>query len=270
MVTQHIVFGQINLFLMALVLADLLRRDDTRFARFFPRGIFVGIAAAIKLTPALFIVYFVATKQWRLALWSAIGALGATVVAALLLPAVSWHFWSEIFWQLRSRVRLSEGAFASYANNSLQGILAALGPWTEVLVLPLSVLAAVAAVAIARRVYLRGCAVDAALIIGLAAPIVSPVSWIHHWVYLIPAGVTLLMRPHGWRSTVAIWTAFVFLLLGPWLGDAMLHNAPVLAPLGILERESLFVASLAAIGALYLSSRVPRESTAIAPVSVSL
>ena len=62
---------------MALVRADVLICVNTRLARFFPRGVLIGIAAAIKLTPALFIVHCVATRQWRVALWSALGALAA-------------------------------------------------------------------------------------------------------------------------------------------------------------------------------------------------
>ena len=81
-VSAHISFGQVNLVLMALVLLDVTRREDSRFGRWFPRGLLIGVAAAIKLTPALFIVYFVVTKQWRLAIWSSIGFAAATAVAA--------------------------------------------------------------------------------------------------------------------------------------------------------------------------------------------
>lgn len=114
-VSAHISFGQVNLVLMVLVLLDVTRREDSRFGRWFPRGLLIGVAAAIKLTPALFIVYFVVTKQWRLAIWSSIGFAAATAVAAVVDPAVSWTFWSDVVWNLTDRVDLSGQAIASAA-----------------------------------------------------------------------------------------------------------------------------------------------------------
>ena len=57
-------FGQINLVLMLLVLWDTARGERSRL-----KGIGVGIAAGIKLTPAYFILYYLAARQWRAAWW---------------------------------------------------------------------------------------------------------------------------------------------------------------------------------------------------------
>ena len=45
---DNVVVGQVNVALMALCLVDLRRRDTTRLARWMPRGVLVGLAAAIK------------------------------------------------------------------------------------------------------------------------------------------------------------------------------------------------------------------------------
>ena len=58
--------GQINLILLALVLADVWRVSRNR-----PAGIGVGIAAAIKLTPAIFVLLFLLAKRPRAALTAA-------------------------------------------------------------------------------------------------------------------------------------------------------------------------------------------------------
>ncbi|MBF0808033.1 glycosyltransferase family 87 protein [Rothia nasimurium] len=50
-VAQHLIFGQINLLLVSLCLIDMVRPQ----ARYLPRGVLIGLAAGIKLTPALFI-----------------------------------------------------------------------------------------------------------------------------------------------------------------------------------------------------------------------
>lgn len=115
----------------------------------------IGVATAIKLTPGLFVVYFVVTRQWRLAIWSSVGAAAATVAAALVDPALSRTFWTEVVWSLSGRVDLTGEAIASSGNGSLQGTLAALGSWTDAVVMPLIVLVGAAALWIARRIYRR-------------------------------------------------------------------------------------------------------------------
>src|SRR5439155_13505639 len=85
-------FGQINLLLLALVLADLA----------LPRrwqGIGVGLAAAIKLTPLIFIGYLLLTRRLRAAL-VATGTFAATVALGFaLLPGGSVAFWGGRFAQ---------------------------------------------------------------------------------------------------------------------------------------------------------------------------
>ncbi|MGC0365337.1 alpha-1,2-mannosyltransferase [Rhodococcus sp. 27YEA15] len=249
-ISAHISFGQINLILMALVLIDITRRDDSWVGRWVPRGLLIGVAAAIKLTPALFVVYFVATRQWRLAAWSSVGALGATVVAAVVAPGISRTFWTDVVWGLSGRVDLSGEAFASSGNGSLQGTLAALGDWTRPIALPLAVVCAVAAVWVAREVFRSGRAVDAALVIGASAPIVSPISWIHHWVYLVPAAVTILFRLHT-RAQFGIFAAGLALIYcGPTMGQQIMDFSPFLSPFGLVLREVFLIVSVALIAAL--------------------
>lgn len=52
-------YGQINLMLMVMIVADLTWVRPSR------RGVLVGLAAAIKLTPLVFLIYFLAGRQWR-------------------------------------------------------------------------------------------------------------------------------------------------------------------------------------------------------------
>ena len=236
---------------MVLVLLDVTRRGDSRFGRWFPRGLLIGVAAAIKLTPALFIVYFVVTKQWRLAIWSSIGFAAATAVAAMVDPAVSWTFWSDVVWNLSDRVDLSGQAIASAGNSSLQGGLAALGTWTASLAMPLTVLCAAVALWVARDVYRVGRGVDAALVIGLSAPILSPISWIHHWVYLVPAAVTVLFRLRSPLQFGAAAVGLAVVYCGPSMGQQFIETSPLLLPLGLVLREGFLIVTLVLILALW-------------------
>jgi len=129
---------------------------------------------------------------------------------------------------------LSGQAIASAGNSSLQGGLAALGTWTASLTMPLTVLCAAVALWIARDVYRVGRAVDAALVIGLSAPILSPISWIHHWVYLVPAAVTVLFRL---RSPLQFGSAALGLAIvycGPSMGQQFIETSPLLLPVGLV------------------------------------
>lgn len=62
-IRDTISFGQVNVFLKALVLTDVLL-PKPKYLR-WTTGILVGMAAAIKLTPLVFDFYFVIRKQWR-------------------------------------------------------------------------------------------------------------------------------------------------------------------------------------------------------------
>ena len=81
-------FGQINSVLVALVVGDLALPD-----RFRGKGIGIGLAAAIKLTPLIFIPYLLLTRRVRAAVVSAL-TFGATIgLGFALLPHASAVYW---------------------------------------------------------------------------------------------------------------------------------------------------------------------------------
>lgn len=262
-VTQHLHFGQINLMLLGLCLADLVRSDTSRVGRLLPRGVLVGLATAVKLTPGLFIVYFLLTKQWRLALWSSVGAAAATLVAAALRPQASWDFFTSVLFTLTDRVDL-DGGLGTYGNNSITGALAALDPRLLHLTVPLLLAVGTAALLVARRTFLAGRPVDAWVIIGLSAPLLSPVSWIHHWVWILPA---LLLLVDRFRSRAALTVAGLVLLVlmfGPASGQRLIDSGDetLILP-GIALRQCLMLASIAGIVLLTRASPRAHRATVV-------
>ena len=116
-VRESLGYGQVNLLLFALVMADLVAlRKGWRWA-----GVGIGLATAIKLTPALFIVYFLVSKQWRPALTAAGTALAVTVGTHLVVPEESATYWGSVIWHTE-RV----GAADMTPNQSLAGLVARL------------------------------------------------------------------------------------------------------------------------------------------------
>ncbi|MYT69716.1 MULTISPECIES: glycosyltransferase 87 family protein [unclassified Streptomyces] len=199
-------YGQVNLLLAVLVLWDLTRRPGHRWA-----GVGIGVAAAIKLTPALFAVFLFCTglalaatrgawRPWLRAACVAAGTFtGVTALTAVVLPYDSRRFWTRTVFEA-SRVGHAEET----ANQSLRGVLARLlhtddpGLWWVL------VAAAVGAagIAVAVAAALRGRQALAVVVCATTALLVSPVSWSHHWVWCVP--LILLTWEAGRRRTAAV------------------------------------------------------------------
>ncbi|HET6212730.1 MAG TPA: glycosyltransferase 87 family protein, partial [Micromonosporaceae bacterium] len=136
-VRETLGYGQVNLLLFALLMADLVAlrwryrsRDAgagvaTGLRRLWTEGAWagvgVGLATAVKLTPALFICYFLVTKQWRVAVTALATAVGVTIAGFLLASHESFTYFTSVMWQTQ-RV----GQADMTPNQSLAGLLARL------------------------------------------------------------------------------------------------------------------------------------------------
>lgn len=210
-------YGQINLLLAVLVLWDLTRRPGDRLA-----GLGIGLAAAVKLTPALFAVFLLATgvvahrrhgtgAPWLRHARGAVAAFaGATLLAAAVLPYDSWRFWSCMVFRA-GRVGHAEET----ANQALRGVLARAlhtpdpgAAWAVA-----AALVGAAGLAVAVRAELRGQRAWAVLGCAVTALLICPVSWSHHWVWCVP--VVLLLGAQGHRA-VAAGTLLAFCSYALW------------------------------------------------------
>jgi alpha-1,2-mannosyltransferase len=179
-------WGQVGLFLAALVLADVVAlRRGNRWA-----GVGIGLATAFKLTPGLFIVYLVLTRRWRAAAMAAGTFAAATGVTAALAPQASWQYWLHALWET-SRV----GDPVTSGNQSLLGVLDRFARPTHPSGLLWAVLVAgVLVVGLSRavRASRNGDEIVGVTLVGLASCLVSPIAWSHHLYWVVPAGIVLL------------------------------------------------------------------------------
>ncbi|MEV0487715.1 glycosyltransferase 87 family protein [Streptomyces sp. NPDC050508] len=204
-------FGQVNLLLLALVLGDswLLSTGRGRWA-----GVGIGLAAAIKLTPALFIALLLLGRRWKAAAVATAVALGATGLAALAVPDASRFYWTQAMWDT-TRV----GRLDYVSNQSLQGVLARLGEtgrplWATVVLLVLCVWAVRA-----RRAVVAGDWTAAFALTGLTACLVSPITWVHHLVWLLPSFAVLVRAGHP-RIAGALYAVMCTSVVWLWFDDA--------------------------------------------------
>ncbi|WP_427172173.1 glycosyltransferase 87 family protein [Arthrobacter sp. 92] len=180
-------FGQINIILMGLILADFALYGKSRAGELrWPAGLLIGLAAGIKLTPLAFGLYFLVRRDLKALGWMAAGFFGSIAVSWALIPTASMMFWTRI---LPDTGRIGGPAYVD--NLSLKGLLLHLGlPDSSVtsmvwLVLSLA-LATVAALVIKWAVDAEEnfVAVSATALLML---LISPVSWSHHWVWMAVA-----------------------------------------------------------------------------------
>ncbi|MGW4732991.1 glycosyltransferase family 87 protein [Streptomyces shenzhenensis] len=204
-------FGQVNVLLLALVLVDawLLATGRDRWA-----GVGIGLAAAVKLTPAVFIGLLLITRRWRAAATATAVALAATALAAWVDPGASRFYWTEALWDT-SRV----GRLDYVSNQSVQGVLARLGEtgrplWAAAVLLVLCVWAWRA-----RRAVAAGDWTAAFALTGLVACLVSPITWVHHLVWLLPSFAVLIRTGHP-RIAGALYAVLCTSVVWLWFEDA--------------------------------------------------
>lgn len=206
---ETIWFGQINNVLMALVVIDLIALRGRKW-----QGCLVGLALAIKLTPAVFLAYFLVRKQWRAML---VGIASALVYTAIGF-AVTWRdsvtYWTET---IVSTDRI--GNLAYLANQSINGLVrrlilddttASIVWFASCAVLGLSLLW------LMWRLSAMGLEAAAIVTMGLYSLLASPVSWSHHWVWCVPA---ILVLAFLWRTEPApvAWIGGAVAALGVWV-----------------------------------------------------
>lgn len=183
-VAANFAFGQINVVLMALVIADCVPRRTP-----WPRGLLLGVAIALKLTPAVFLLYFALRRDGRAALTAGVSFAAASLVGVALAPRDSWEYWSAT---VRDTDRI--GSAALNTNQNIAGSLArlGLGETTHFLLWTLACLFVLALTVWAvRRVLPAGEPTMALMCVALFGLVVSPVSWSHHWVWALPTVLTL-------------------------------------------------------------------------------
>jgi alpha-1,2-mannosyltransferase len=207
-VRETLTFGQVNTLLLALVAGDVLF-GVSRGRRW--AGVGIGLAAAVKLTPGVFILYLLVTRRWRAAGLAIGTATAATLAAAAVAPDQSREFWTSALWDT-NRV----GVLSYVSNQSLRGFLARLP--IDAVAGYVWVACVLAALAFwtwrVRAAATAGDEFGGFALTGVLGCLISPVTWVHHCVWLLPAIVRCLDAGLSGRDRRSFWLgASAYLLM---------------------------------------------------------
>ncbi|WP_152364870.1 glycosyltransferase 87 family protein [Microlunatus speluncae] len=213
-------YGQVNTLLMALVIMDLLP-DRPGERRFLPRGTLIGLAAAIKLTPALFVIFAFLIGKRKLAITGIISFGVLTGIGAIFLWPQTVSFFGGL---LAGDTRTASPLYVG--NQALSGVFFRLiGDSRGVTLVGLAIggLIALIGTVVAVQWWRRRQYAFAVGLVGLCTCLASPLSWTHHYVWILPLAVAVALqvrsRPGAARGPVPLvplplWTKII---AGAWV-----------------------------------------------------
>ncbi|MEU3625499.1 hypothetical protein BS329_22655 [Amycolatopsis coloradensis] len=216
-VWRTIFLGQINLILMALVMLDILV-IGARGSRW--GGVLVGVAAAVKLTPIVFLGHLFITGRRMDAIRGLVTFVVMQGLMFLIIPHDAARYWT---YTLPDTGRIGPVHWAGNQSlNALMNRFTELAPWASKAAMGIGALLAIPAIWLVLRFHRKGQALAAMLVTAFWILLISPISWTHHWVWVAPLVVLLVSRLpkttpatawKRWLGTFAVFFVFISCVL---------------------------------------------------------
>lgn len=243
--------GQIGALLMIAVLYAVWS------SRWWVSGLLLGLATGMKLTPAVAGLYFVGARRWWVVGFSAV-VFGATVASSIALGGAQARFYFTDLLGNADRV----GVVDTPMNQSLRGVFSYLAGH-DIGYGPLLIAALVVTAMLSLVAWWRIGPDDPLgriVVVMLFGLLISPISWTHHWVWMLPLAMWLVLGSLRARTRLVGWAWVVLAYVGsPWLvkfasDSGRLSGRPWYAELA----GSVYV--LAAVATLAYVAAVSRRS----------
>jgi alpha-1,2-mannosyltransferase len=213
-VQRTLYLGQVELVQMAIIVWDLCQPD-----RRWWKGAATGILAGIKLVPLIFIVYLLITRRFRQAATAAAAFMATVIAGFALLPRPSVQWWLHGYFLEAGRT----GFVGEMVNQSLRGTLTRLAGSVvsgQSLWLGAALVTGILGLAAAALLHRAGHTFAGLTVCGLTALLVSPISWDHHWVWVVPGLAVLIdaaVRARSWmRVAWLAGAAVIVVTFGAW------------------------------------------------------
>jgi alpha-1,2-mannosyltransferase len=184
-VWRTIGLGQVNVLLMAMVAVDVLAVTARR-SRW--GGLLIGVAAAVKLVPLIFIPHLILTGK-RAAAARALALFAGLQGLTLVIAPKDSAYWTSYVFQTG---RIGPAQFP--ANQSLNGLIArvtGVAPWSAHAAWAIGAVLAVPALMLVLRYHRRGQDLSALCVTACLGLLLAPVSWLPCWVWMAPVVVAL-------------------------------------------------------------------------------
>lgn len=183
-------YGQINLYLAAMLTLAW------KTPKAWLRGPLLALCISIKLTPAIFGLWLLARRDWRGIGWTAASGIAGLGLSFAIMPTAFTRYWVDGVGFDASRV----GPVGRVTNQSINGVLwRLLGDGGSRLAwMVLAIVVAIVAYCLAVKLVKRQRDDWAFLVVAFSGLLISPISWSHHWVWLVPAA--LLLTAEAWAT----------------------------------------------------------------------
>ena len=186
-VRETLGFGQLGIFLVAAAVLDSMPGPRVFRRRILPEGWLTGVATAVKLTPAVVAAYNFFAGRRREGLVAFGAFVAATALGFAILPQASLYYWGKL---AAGDSGMNSGIVYA-TNQSMMGLWTRLTGESSRGGLLLSALVVVLGVAAAVLMHKRGEVHLAICLAGLTSLLASPISWSHHYVWIVPLGIVL-------------------------------------------------------------------------------
>ena len=214
-VRQTFSFGQINLVIVALVLLDVTGQLKIG-KKSLPRGVLIGVASAIKLTPLIFILYLFATRRVRAASVALVTFALSAIIAAALSPRNSWFYWTRY---VADATRIGKAYYIS--NQSMRAVADRVSHEVvaTTLVALISAIVLIGGILIAAWAFRASSDLLGILLCATTGLLVSPITWDHHLVWVVPVIIWLACSPDrpAFGRVWAVITAVLFWVAPIWV-----------------------------------------------------
>jgi alpha-1,2-mannosyltransferase len=208
-VRQDLELGQINVLLVLMIVADLAARVSWRGRR-LPKGMLTGLAAALKLTPLVFLPYLLATRQWRAARNMATAFAVATGALFVIAPGASWLYFTKDVFEVK---RIGNSSLV--IDQTLRAAIGRAGVSPSHALGDLITLAVLCGgIALAVVAHRRSSAFLGVLVCAGTGLLVSPISWPHHYAWVVPALIWLVAGADRPAKGVYVAAATMLVFMG--------------------------------------------------------
>ena len=227
-------YGQINLFLAALLLAGAVAGKE------WMAGFSVGIAAGVKLTPAITGLYYLLQRRWSAVIWSVVFFVATIGVALMVLPDETVRYFTKLIFDPGRT-----GPVWSAINQSLRGAIARLaGQDLTSLWLVAAAAAGLLGLWVTWVCLKAGDRAAAFLAVQFTGLLISPISWSHHWVWVLPLLLWCLFGPRQRLTPVRVLTV-------AWLVATCSYVVSILISFQYIDQPASWPGWQSGLGVIY-------------------